>query len=63
MEKLKLTSGSKFVLILATANPGAKDWCRGVEAFNSKFSPLRISSMTDPADFPAQYFLGLLAAE
>ena len=63
VEKLKLTSGSKFVLILATANPGAKDWFSGVEAFNRKFSPLRISPMTDPADFQTQYFLGLLATD
>ena len=63
VEKLKLTSGSKFVLTLATTNPGAKDWFCGVEAFNRKFSPLRISPMTDPADFPSQYFLGLLAVE
>ena len=63
VEKLKLTSGTKFMLILATANPGAKDWFRGVEAFNRKFSPLRISPKTDPADFHRQYFLGLLAAE
>ena len=63
VEKLKLTSGSKFLLILATANPGSKDWYCGVEAFDRKFSPLRISPMTDPADFPAQYFLGLLATE
>ena len=55
MEKLKLTSGSKFVLILGTANPGAKDWFSGVEAFNRKFSPLRISPMTDPLDFQAHY--------
>jgi len=63
VEKLRPTSGSKFVLILATANPGAKDWFSGVEAFNRKFTPLRISPLTDPADFQAQYFLGLLATD
>ena len=63
VEKLQLTPASRYMLILATANPGAKDWFRGVESFNRKFSPLRISPRTDPADFPPQYFLGLLAAE
>ena len=63
IEKLKLASGSKYVLTLMTANPGAEGWFCGVEAFNRKFSPLCISPMTDPADFPAQYFLGLLVTE
>ena len=63
VEKLNLTAGNKFVLTLATANPGTKDWFGGVDAFNRKFSPLRISPVTDLADFQAEYFLGLLVAE
>ena len=63
VEKLKLAHGHKYVLTLTTANPGAEGWFRGVEQFNRKFTPLRISSMTSPAEFPAQYFLGLLATE
>ena len=63
VEKLKLAHGRKYVLTLATANPGAEGWFSGVQQFNRKFAPLRISPMTDPADFPAQYFLGLLTTE
>lgn len=63
VEKLKLASGLKYMLILATANPGAEGWFSGVEQFNRKFAPLRVSPMTDPSDFPAQYFLGILSAE
>ena len=63
VEKLKRVNGGKYVLTLATANPGMEGWSTGVEEFNRKFPPLRIVSMTDPKDFPSQYFLGLLSVE
>ena len=63
IEKLELASGSKYVLSLMTANPGAEGWFAGLEAFNRKFAPLHVSPMTDPAEFPSHYFLGLLATE
>ena len=56
----EVTVGDKYILVLATKNPGRYDWSRGVDKFNEKFSPLRIQSHTDPSDFPATYFLGLL---
>ena len=60
-EKLsKITQGSKYLLILATANPGVDDWSNGVAKFNDKFRPLRLKSLTKPTEFPQSYFLGLL---
>ena len=56
----EISSGSKFILILTTANPGMDDWTTGVEKFNSKFSPLHLESLTNPAEFPSSYLLGLL---
>ncbi|MBA7689106.1 hypothetical protein ES703_97601 [subsurface metagenome] len=60
-EKLsEISNGSKFLLILTTANPGMNDWSTGVNKFNRKFSPLHLKSLTTPADFPSFYYLGLL---
>ena len=61
VEKLMLAHGRKYLLTLMTANPGVEGWFGGLEVFNRKFAPLRVSPMTDPADYPAHYFLGLLA--
>lgn len=63
VEKLKITRDDKYVLALATANPGIDNWSEGVARFNEKFAPLQVSSLTDPRDYPADYFLGLLAVE
>jgi len=52
--------GDKYILVLATKNPGRDDWLRGVNKFNEKFSPFHIQSHTDPSNFSATYFLGLL---
>ena len=52
--------GDKYILVLATKNPGRDDWSRGVDKFNEKFSPFHIQSHTDPSNFQATYFLGLL---
>lgn len=61
VEKLnKITDEGKFVLVLAVANPGLNEWSRGVDNFNRKFSPLHLKILTDPADYPDSYFLGLL---
>jgi hypothetical protein len=61
VEKLgKITDGSKYLLILTTANPGVDDWSKGIAKFNDKFSPLCLNSLTKPTDFPQSYFLGLL---
>jgi hypothetical protein len=60
----KLTDGERaglgYVLVLMTANPGNDEWRRGIEKFNRKFGPLRITSASSPSDFPAAYFLGVL---
>jgi len=61
VEKLsEISSGGKFILILTTANPGMDDWTTGVDKFNRKFSPLHLERLTNPAEFPSSYFLGLL---
>jgi hypothetical protein len=61
VEKLSgISNGGKILLILTTANPGNGDWSTGVNKFNRKFSPLRLRSLTNPADFPKFYHLGLL---
>jgi hypothetical protein len=50
----------KFILVLATKNPGVGDWSKGVNKFNEKNRPLKIISHTKPSDFPASYYVGLL---
>ncbi|MBX3385224.1 MAG: hypothetical protein KF768_01490 [Phycisphaeraceae bacterium] len=54
--------GSGFALLLLTASPGRSDWDLGVEILNRKLGPNRVEAMTDPADFPPTYFLGVLRA-
>lgn len=51
----------RWLLILASANPGAQAWRSGIDGFNDKFSPIYVAPHTDPADFPSSYFLGLLS--
>jgi hypothetical protein len=53
----------RWLLILASANPGSDKWQNGITGFNEKFHPFRIQSHTDPSQFPASYFLGLLEVE
>jgi len=53
----------RWLLILASANPGVEAWRRGVEGFNDKFKPIRVTSHTDPGEFPTSYFLGLLSVD
>jgi len=61
VEKLvKVREGSKYVLILATANPGEQEWFNGVTWFNKKYPSLSLKSLTNPAEFPQSYFIGLL---
>lgn len=59
---IDIPKGRKFLLILATANPGENDWSSGIKKFNSKFQPLYVKSLTNPNNFPPFYFLGLLSA-
>ena len=54
-----LNTATRYVLILATANPRSSDWQSAVTAFNHKFEH-EIVSLTEPADFPDAFFLGLL---
>ncbi len=53
-------SATRWLLILNTANPGPVAWQAGLDDFNRKFVPRRLLSLTDPADFPLSYCLGLL---
>lgn len=50
----------RWLLLLLTANPGEKAWQEGVDGFNAKFSPYHLEPRTDPSQFPASFFLGLL---
>lgn len=64
VEKLvQFTQENKYLLILATANSGVYDWSSGIAKFNKKFSPLCLNSLTNPAEFPQSYFLGLLKVQ
>lgn len=56
----KIPNGDKFMLVLLTANPCSEDWNSGVEAFNARFSPPSVRSLTNPDDYPEYFFLGLL---
>lgn len=61
VEKLSsITEGDKYVLILATQNPGCEDWPKGVDKFNKKFKPLHVRSCTETSDFPPSYYIGVL---
>lgn len=60
---LAIEQGSKYLLILATANPGDEEWLAGVSRFNTKFSPLSLNPLTKPSQFPATYFLGFLSVK
>lgn len=60
-EKLNaIADGSKFLLVLTTANCGISDWLAGVDKFNRKFSSFYLESLTSPFDFPSSFYLGLL---
>ena len=58
----QITAGDRYVLVLATKNPGRYDWSTGVATFNADFGhlSLHIHTHTDPSDFPSTYFVGLL---
>jgi hypothetical protein len=61
VEKLSsIIDDDKYILILATKNPGYEDWSRGVDKFNEKFKPLRVRSCTETSDFPQSYYIGVL---
>ncbi len=50
----------QYLLILTTENPGENQWLDGIAEFNKKFSPLVLTTLNNPKDFPDYYFLGLL---
>jgi len=61
IDKLVVTNTvARYILILATANPGSIGWLEAVQDFNQKFLPLYLYSLTNPDDFPPTFFLGLL---
>lgn len=61
VEKLsEISNGGRFLVILTTKNPGKDDWLTGINNFNKKFSPLHVKNLTNTADFPTFYYLGLL---
>lgn len=56
---VNVQDGDKYMLILATANPGENEWLEGIDRFNRKFTP-PLMPLTRPKKFPNYYFLGLL---
>jgi len=61
VEKLnQMKQKHTFILSLAVTNPGNEDWLSGIKAFNAKFNPYRVDSLSNPDRFPDTYFLGLM---
>ncbi len=56
----KVPDEGRYLLVLATANPGQDEWQKGVSKFNKKFTPFFLEPLTYPRDFPDYYFLGLI---
>lgn len=59
---LAIPSSYRYLLILATARPSSTDWRKAIQNFNAKFSPF-LRSLTDPTDFPVEFFLGLVSVD
>lgn len=57
-----IPDGDKFLLVLATKNPGDDDWQEGLSEFSRKFPSLGVISHTRPSNsiFRSTSFLGLL---
>lgn len=51
-----------IAIILLTNNPGPEDWTTGLGVLRRKIAPRRVAPLTTPADFPPDYFLGILRA-
>jgi hypothetical protein len=61
IEKLfAVSSPHKYALVLTTAKPKLPDWDAAITGFNRKFRPC-LRSLTDPKDFPEEFFLGLVS--
>ncbi len=56
---LNVKEGGRYLVILATANPGKEQWQKGIEKFNQKFAPLAIKEVAQAAKYPDSYFFGL----
>lgn len=63
VEKLFLTpEGPKYLLVIATRNPGHDKWVEEIKRFNVRNAPFYVRAVTDPKDYPETYFIGLLRA-
>jgi len=56
----KVPGEGRYILILATANPGEDKWQKGVAKFNEKFAPTNIQTLIQPKGFPDHYCIGLM---
>lgn len=65
VEKLnEVATGSKYIAVLFTPNPGTDAWNEGVNSFNEKCRRLQIRSLIDPKPCQAKTFhIGLLKVE
>jgi hypothetical protein len=57
---LAMSSPHKYMLLLTTARPSTAEWMAAIARFNVKFQPC-LRSLTDPSDFPDEFFLGLIS--
>jgi len=56
----KIPDNGRYILVLATANPGDEEWQKGLAKFNEKFIDTAVEALTQPRDFPDHYCVGLL---
>jgi len=54
------TNGRLWLWLLLARNPGSQSWKSGLEKFNAKFAPSHLISKTNPEDYPATFFIGML---
>lgn len=54
---------NQWLMILMTKNPNVEAWNMGLEKFGERFPAYHLTSLTNPADYPDHYFLGLLQVE
>lgn len=57
---LGIDSASRYVLILCTANPGSDPWEEGLARYAQKGGPGNVQCLTDPREFPEEFYVGLL---
>ncbi len=61
MDKLlEWEGGERFLLWFCYANPGQEAWDATLDAFEGKFAAYRFDRLSQPRDYPPEFFIGLL---